>query len=111
MNKNNKTPMTYVTVKDSADMAALHQRSGVKIAELKTMFPSYSIRSIYRHAKRSYGAGTEDRRKHNHGRPSKLTTHDKRRILRSIRRLRQIEGPNLQRYETIQLHVSRWKLV
>ena len=38
MNKNNKKPMTYVTIKDSADMAALHQRGGVKIAELKTMY-------------------------------------------------------------------------
>jgi len=42
--------MIYVTVQDSADMAALHQKAGVSIKELKRMFPQYRTRTIYRHA-------------------------------------------------------------
>ena len=95
MNKNNakKSPV-YVTMKDSSDMAALHQKGKVSVAELRTMFPAYSQRSIYRHAKRNYGEGTEDKRKNNPGRPSKLSEHDRRAILRSVKSLRRNEGPN-----------------
>jgi len=70
-------------------MAALHQKAGISIKELKTMFPPYSTQTIYRHANRDYHAGTEDKRKNNPGRPSKLLHHDTRAILRAVR-----EGPN-----------------
>lgn len=96
MNRTNKKkkPSTYVTVQDSADMAALHQRAGVSIKELRTMFDQYSARTIYRHANKKYNEGTEDKRKKNPGRPSKLTRYDVRAILRAVKTLRRKEGPN-----------------
>lgn len=89
-----KKQQTYVTIRDSADMAALHQRSNVPVKTLCTMFPMYSQRSIYRHAKRKLGQTIEDKRKHNPGRPTKLTAHDRRAILRAVKNLRRTEGYN-----------------
>ena len=88
-----KKQQTYVTIPDSADMAALHQRSNVPVKTLCTMFPMYSQRSIYRHAKRKLGQTIEDKRKHNPGRPTKLTASDRRAILQAVN-LRRTEGYN-----------------
>ena len=94
MSTTKKKQQTYVTVRDSADMAALHQHSNVPVKTLCTMFPGYSQRSIYRHAKRKFGEKLEDKRKHNPGRPSKLTAFDRRAILRAVKNLRRTEGYN-----------------
>ena len=82
-----------VSVRHSAEIAALHQKAGLKIKELVNLFPQYSQRSIYRHSRREIGEEEpEDKRKKNKGRPPILTVRDKRRILRAIPILRQKEG-------------------
>ena len=66
-----------VTVRHSAEIAALYQLSGVTGSQLLEKFPQYSKASIYRHAKRLIGLDAPtDKRRHNKGRPSKLTPHD-----------------------------------
>ena len=53
-NKENECPnkkWTKVTIQHSAELAALHQKSNVKIKELVAMYPQHSPRSIYRHSK------------------------------------------------------------
>ena len=84
-----------VALRHSIEMAAMHQKTGIKISELVKMYPQYSPRSVYRHAKAPLGeeeAPVRDRRRFNTGRPSKLTIRDKRNLLRSIKHLRATEG-------------------
>lgn len=73
---------------------ALHQVSHMKISEIARMpaLAGYSRATIYRHAKMPLAALKEDRRKHNKGRPSKLSPRDHRRVLRKIQILRKTEG-------------------
>ena len=82
-----------VTIKHSAETAALYQLAGVKGKILLEKFPQYSKATIYRHAVRPISEEEPfDRRRLNKGRPPKLTELDKRRILRAIPRLRRTEG-------------------
>ena len=82
-----------VTERHSAEIAALYQKAGVSGANLLELFPQYSKATIYRHAKKTIGQDVPcDKRKHNKGRPSKLTPKDKRRILRSVPKLRITDG-------------------
>ena len=93
MNNNKKKTWHQVSVSHSAEMAALHQKSGMTIKELVEMFPQYSQRSIYRHAKKPFNQeAPHDKRKFNKGQPPKLTFRDKRTILRMIKILRWREG-------------------
>ena len=56
-------------------------------------FPQYSRASIYRHAKKAIGGDTIfDKRKHNKGRPRKISERDKRNLIRQIAVLRRVEG-------------------
>jgi len=76
----------------SADMAALHQREGMKIKDLAAIFPQYSQRSVYRHPKRKIrDKDSEYRRKYNKGRPRVMSMRDQRNLLREIPRLRRTE--------------------
>lgn len=91
--KQNQKNWTKVSIRHSAAMAALHQRSGVKIKELCEMYSQYSARSISRHAKRTITEEDPyDKRKNNKGRPPILTLRDKRNILRLIPKLRRRDG-------------------
>ena len=84
---------SQVTQRHSAEIAALYQKAGVLGAKLLQLFPQYSKASIYRHAKKPIGEDAPcDKRTHNKGRPSKLTPKDKRRILRSVPKLRDTDG-------------------
>eukprot|EP00111_Clytia_hemisphaerica_P010691 TCONS_00031227-protein len=74
-------------------MRALHQKAGVSVSQLKTMFPMYSRRNIQRHAKREIGDLTL-RHKNAGGRPSKISDQDRRAILRAVKTLRNSEGAN-----------------
>ena len=69
----------------------LHQHGCVKGKELCEKFPNYPPRSIYRHAALQVGADNTDRRKHNKGRPRKLTERDRRHVEAAIKRLRHTE--------------------
>lgn len=95
LNKENKSPRkkwTNVTIEHSAEMAALHQKSHVKIKELVKMYPQYSPRNIHRHATQKFNKEKHDRRKFNKGRPNLLNEHDKRIVVRNIKYLRKTEG-------------------
>lgn len=72
----------------SMHMRVLHQNAGTSIKELKAMYPQYSQRTIYRHARATGTSEKIDKRKQNKGRPSKLTIRDNRKIVRTLHRLR-----------------------
>lgn len=77
-----------VTIRHSAEIAALHQKAHVPVSEIVEMYPQYSRRSIYRHASKPFNEEHHDRRKYNKGRPGKLNLRHKRIILRMIPKLR-----------------------
>lgn len=84
---------SQVTVKHSAEIAALYQKANVKGEKLLELYPQYSKATIYRHAKKKISDECLfDNRKKNKGRPSKITDQHKRRILRAIPKLRELEG-------------------
>lgn len=94
-NKENECPKkkwTKVSIQHSAEIAALHQKSNLKIKELVGMYPQYSPRSIYRHSKTKFNEETHDKRKFNKGRPKLLNDYDRRNIVRNIKYLRTTEG-------------------
>ena len=81
-----------VSIQHAAEMAVLFQKGNIRGHELVQMFPQYSRATIYRHATRAFGENRVDRRKNNKGRPCILTDHDKRRVMRTIPKLRKTEG-------------------
>jgi len=82
-----------MTVRHSAELAALYQHAGVKGKKLLEMYPQYSKASVYRHAKRLISMEAPvDKRKLNKGRPRKLTEKDIRSIKRAIPKLRKTDG-------------------
>ena len=66
----------------------LYQDLKLKGNELLQRFPQYSKASIYRHAKKPIGQQPKDRRHENKGRPPKLSTRDKRVIIRELPRIK-----------------------
>ena len=91
--KKKKEKKCQVTLVHSCEMRALHQKAGVPITELKKLFPTYSRRTIQRHAKRPVGDVSE-RKKNAGGRPPKVTDVDRRAIIRAVSSLRRNEGAN-----------------
>ena len=47
--------MKPIPIRDSAQMASLHQHGGLKVKEVVKVFPNYNQASIYRHRKRHIG--------------------------------------------------------
>lgn len=80
-----KTP---VTIRHSAEIAALKQKANMPLKEIYEMYPQYSERSVRRHASKEFNEEHHDLRKNNKGRPKKLTLRDQRIILRLIPKLR-----------------------
>ena len=67
----------------------LYEDKGVEGKKLLDRFPHYSRASIYRHAKKAIGGDAIfDKRKHNKGRPRKISERDKRNLIRQIAVLR-----------------------
>ena len=82
-----------VALEHSAQIRAAFQLSNIRGKKLLKMFPQYSKAAIYKHAQKPLnGEPVFDKRKANKGRPSKLSSQDKRSIVRSITSLRQREG-------------------
>ena len=76
----------YVPEETSICMRYLFQDKGLRGNELLKRFPKYSKATIYRHAKRPIDkVATFDKRKHNKGRPRKLSIREERRHLRICR--------------------------
>lgn len=78
-----------VPVEVSLHLRYLHQDMGITCSELCKRYPAYASRSIYRHSKLPIGCKPFDKRKHNAGRPRKLTFRDIRRIKMTFPRLRE----------------------
>lgn len=83
----NKVPLDV-----SLHLRYLHQDLGLKGAKLLERYPQYSRRIIFYHAKKSIGQLTEDKRKRNPGRPSKLSPEQRRELVSQIVELRQRYG-------------------
>ena len=68
-------------------------KKGLRGNELLKRFPKYSKAMIYRHAKRPIDEVTTfDKRKHNKGRPRKLSIREERNIMRHLRICRTTVG-------------------
>ena len=80
----------------SIAMRILHQTHKWKLADIVRKYRHFAKRSVIRHAKKAIPekAGQEcvDRRQLNKGRPRKLGEHDKRKLIRSIPKLRKEIG-------------------
>ena len=82
-----------VKLEHSMQMRCLYQISNVRGRKLLELFPQYSKAIIYRHVKKSINLESPfDKRKLNKGRPPKLSTKDKRKVLRTIKYLREEVG-------------------
>ena len=76
----------YVPKETSIYVRYLFQDKGLRGDELLKRFPKYSKATIYRHAKRPIDkVATFDKRKHNKGRPRKLSIREARSIMRQLR--------------------------
>ena len=83
----------YVPKETSIYMRYLFQDKGLRGNELLKRFPKYSKATIYRHAKLPINeVATFDKRKHNKGRPRKLSICDERNIIRHLRLCRTTIG-------------------
>ena len=87
-----KKTLMQVPLEVSVDLRYLFQDKGIRGKELLKMYPKLSKATIYRHAKKPLADKTVDKRKHNHGRPRKISPQDKRLILRQIHILREQYG-------------------
>ncbi len=83
----------YVPKETSIYMRYLFQDKGLRGNELLKRFPKYSKATIYRHVKLPINdVATFDKRKHNKGRPRKLSIRDERNIIRHLRLCRTTIG-------------------
>ena len=70
----------------------LYNEHGVRGQQLLNRYPEYTKASIYHHVKKPIGEMTVDKRKHNPGRPRKLSERDERAMIRQVAALRETEG-------------------
>ena len=90
VNKLSKMPLHV-----SIHLRYLYQDKGLKGKELLKKYPMYSKATIYRHARKPINNKDDGAQKNTfkkRGRPSKLTTREKRSILREIPKLRESVG-------------------
>lgn len=82
-----------VKIEHSAQMAAMRECGSLMSSIVQKFKKLYSTATIYRHAAKKIGnAEIVDRRSGNRGRPRLLTVRERRRILRAIPKLRNLEG-------------------
>lgn len=103
----------YVSKETSVHIRYLFQDKGLRGNELLKRFPKYSKATIYRHAKLPLDeVATFDKRKHNKGRPRKLSSRDERNIIRHLRICRATVGSfsasRLRTMAGISPDVSAW---
>ena len=83
-----KQKKTKITNEMSLYLRFLHQEGSVSVKELCRRYPKYAVRSIYRHAKKKISIKMPvDGRHSNAGRPTKMTIHDERHLLRRVKQL------------------------
>ena len=82
-----KAKYKRVTAKIAAEIKCLHQVCRIRGRKLLDHFPGYSKANIYKHAKQQIGCNYSDGRKKNKGRPVKVNDVMRRRIIREVPRL------------------------
>ena len=87
-----KKTRNKISLEHSCTIRILYQQNNVRGKKLVDMFPQYSRAQIYVHAKKPLNTTTIDKRRHNKGRPKKLTAYDNRRLLCSLASLRESDG-------------------
>lgn len=78
----------------SVHLRYLYQDKGCKLSELCKRYPEYPRSTIHRHMKLPIKMERGDKRKLNKGRPSLLTSRDRRNIKTAIKKLRSSQGPS-----------------
>ena len=92
----------------SCQIRSIYQLCNVRGKKLLEMFPQYSKAQIYVHAQKAlHGEPLFDKRKRNKGRPSKLSSQDKRRIIRTIPKLRKSDGSFTSQHLQLESGVSQ----
>jgi hypothetical protein len=92
----------------SCQIRSIYQLCNVRGKKLLEMFPQYSKAQIYVHAQKAlHGEPLFDKRKRNKGRPSKLSSQDKRRIIRTIPKLRKSDGSFTSQHLQLESDVSQ----
>ena len=82
-----------VEIQHSCQMRAAYSLGGVRGKKLLKMFPQYSKTAIYTHVKKPLNGNVPvDKRKTNVGRSTKLSLQDKRKIIRTVMKLRKSVG-------------------
>ena len=88
-----KSTSKKISLGHSAQIRAAYQLAKVRGKTLLKMFPQYSKAAIYKHAKRPMNCEEVfDKRKQNKGRPRKISSYDKRNLIRAVKSLREQEG-------------------
>lgn len=96
-------------------MRYLYQEKGVRGSQLLQAFPNYSKATIYRHVRLPIdNDDRHDKRKHNKGRPRKLSIREERILVRELRKLRTTIGyfcaSRLRTAAGISPEVSLWTI-
>lgn len=84
--------MNKIPIEVSLHLRYLYQDLGIRGRQLLVKYKQFSKASIYRHARKPIGNPVIDKRKHNPGRPPKLSERDKRSIIRQVAVLRHSVG-------------------
>ena len=85
--KQNKT--LKITNEMSLYLRFLHQEGNITCKELSRRYHQYAVPNVYRYAKKEISVNILiDGRKVNKGRSPKMTKHDERLLLRTIKRFR-----------------------
>ena len=79
MTKYKKIPLEV-----SIHVRYLYQQQKMTGKELKRMYPSYPMSTLYRHAKKPIKCIQVDKRHQNKARPKKLCERDQRTLLREV---------------------------
>ena len=83
----NKT-LTQVPLDVSVHLRYLCQDKSIRGKAILKLYTKLSKAIIYRHAKKPAAEKTVNKRKYNHGRPTKISPRDKRLIFHQIRIIR-----------------------
>ena len=87
-----KKTLTQVPLEVLVHLRYLYQDKGIRGKEILKMYPKLSKVTIYWHPKKLLADKTVDKRKHNHGKPRRISPWDKHLILHQTHILREQYG-------------------
>ena len=88
----NKIIAARVAPQQSACMNILHKENGLSIRKIHKKFPQFSLSTVYRHATKVYGDRDGHRAIKKTGRPKKVSARDERKAVRTLQKLRKMDG-------------------